>query len=59
MRKEVAVEIVSSRDRTSRKGEAEYFTGGVWIDEIAVGAEPSRVRALLGIRIRWARCFMF
>ena len=44
MREEVAVKIVSSRDRSSRKGEAEYFTGSVWIDEIAVGAEPSRVR---------------
>ena len=58
MRKEVAVEIVSSRDRTSRKGEAEYFTGGVWIDEIAVGAEPSRVRFLRvsfepGARTAW------
>jgi quercetin dioxygenase-like cupin family protein len=41
---EVDVEIVSSGKRTSRKGEAEYFTGNVWVDEIAVGAEPSRVR---------------
>jgi quercetin dioxygenase-like cupin family protein len=41
---EVDVEIVSSSKRTSRKGEAEYFTGNVWVDEIAVGAEPSRVR---------------
>jgi len=38
------VKIVSSRDRKSRKGEADYFTGNVWVDEIAVGAEPSRVR---------------
>ena len=38
------MEIISSRDRTSRKGEADYFTGSVWVDEIAVGAEPSRVR---------------
>jgi quercetin dioxygenase-like cupin family protein len=44
MREEVAVEIVKSKDRTSRKGEASYFTGNVWVDEIAVGAEPSRVR---------------
>jgi len=44
VRKEVAVKIVSSRDRKSRKGEGEYFTGNVWVDEIAVGAEPSRVR---------------
>jgi quercetin dioxygenase-like cupin family protein len=41
---EVTVKIVRSSDRTSRQGEAEYFTGKVWIDEIAVGAEPSRVR---------------
>jgi quercetin dioxygenase-like cupin family protein len=38
------VEILKSSDRTSRKGEAAYFTGSVWVDEIAVGAEPSRVR---------------
>jgi quercetin dioxygenase-like cupin family protein len=44
MREEVAVEIVKSKDRASRKGEASYFTGNVWVDEIAVGAEPSRVR---------------
>lgn len=44
MRVEVAVEIVKSEDRTSRKGEASYFTGNVWVDEIAVGTEPSRVR---------------
>ena len=38
------MEIVKSEDRTSRKGEASYFTGNVWVDEIAVGTEPSRVR---------------
>ena len=38
------MEIVKSKDRASRKGEASYFTGNVWVDEIAVGAEPSRVR---------------
>jgi quercetin dioxygenase-like cupin family protein len=38
------MEIISSDKRTSRKGEAAYFTGSVWVDEIAVGAEPSRVR---------------
>jgi quercetin dioxygenase-like cupin family protein len=43
MDEEVAVKIVSSSDRTSRKGDAAWFTGNVWIDEIAVGAEPSRV----------------
>lgn len=38
------MKIVSSRDRSSRKAEADWFTGNVWVDEIAVGAEPSRVR---------------
>ncbi len=38
------MEIVSSRDRTSRRGESAYFTGAVWVDEIAVGVEPSQVR---------------
>jgi quercetin dioxygenase-like cupin family protein len=42
--KEVAMEIVESSKRASRKGEAEYFTGNVWVDEIVVGKEPSRVR---------------
>ena len=44
MREEVAVEIVKSQERASRKGEANYFSGDVWLDEIAVGVEPSRVR---------------
>jgi len=38
------MEIAKSKDRASRRGEASYFTGNVWVDEIAVGAEPSRVR---------------
>jgi quercetin dioxygenase-like cupin family protein len=44
MREGVSMEIVKSKDRASRKGEASYFSGNVWVDEIAVGAEPSRVR---------------
>lgn len=36
--------IVSSGERTSRKGPDEWFTGTVWIDEIAIGEAPSRVR---------------
>ena len=36
--------IVSSKDRASRKGEADWFSGNVWVDEVAIGAEPSRVR---------------
>jgi len=60
MREEVVVEIVKSKDRTSRKGEASYFTGSVWVDEIAVGAEPSRVRLYRvsfepGARTAWHR----
>ncbi|SRR6266702_2731225 len=39
------MKIVSSKDRASRKGPSEWFTGSVWIDEIIVGAEPSRLRA--------------
>ena len=38
------MKIVSSKDRASRKGEADWFSGNVWVDEVAVGAEPSRVR---------------
>jgi quercetin dioxygenase-like cupin family protein len=38
------MKIVSSKDGASRKGPAEWFTGNVWIDEIANGVEPSRVR---------------
>ena len=54
------MKIVSSKDRASRKGKAEWFTGGVWIDEIAVGAEPSRLRAFRvsfepGARTAWHR----
>ena len=41
---EVVVEIVESSSKTSRKGEVDYFTGNVWVDEIVVGKEPSRVR---------------
>jgi len=38
------MKILTSKDRSSRKGPAEWFTGNVWIDEIAVGAEPARLR---------------
>lgn len=38
------MKIVTPSDRTSRRGPDEWFTGTVWIDEIAVGEEPSRVR---------------
>ncbi|MGD0731947.1 MAG: cupin domain-containing protein [Terracidiphilus sp.] len=50
--------IVSSKERPSRKGPADWFTGTVWIDEIAVGAGPSRLRAFRvsfepGARTAW------
>jgi quercetin dioxygenase-like cupin family protein len=41
---EELVEIISSKDRTTKKAEAEYFTGNVWLDEIAVPAAPARAR---------------
>lgn len=38
------MKILTSGERTSRKGPDEWFTGTVWLDEIAIGEEPSRVR---------------
>lgn len=38
------MKIVNSSERTSRKGPDAWFTGTVWIDEIAIAEEPSRVR---------------
>ena len=42
----------------SKRGSAEYFTGTVWLDEIATGTAGSRVRALRvsfepGARTAW------
>ncbi len=37
------MKILSSKDRASRKGPSDWFTGNVWLDEIAVGVEPSRL----------------
>ncbi len=39
------MKIVASKDRPSRKGPADWFTGTVWIDEVVVGAAPSRLQA--------------
>jgi quercetin dioxygenase-like cupin family protein len=52
------MKIVSSKDRSSRRGRDDWFTGNVWIDEISVGAEPSRLRAFRvsfspGARTAW------
>jgi quercetin dioxygenase-like cupin family protein len=38
------MKIVHAEVRPTKKAPAEWFTGGVWLDEIARGAEPSRVR---------------
>ena len=37
------MKILSSKERASRKGPSDWFTGNVWLDEIAVGVEPSRL----------------
>jgi quercetin dioxygenase-like cupin family protein len=52
------MKILSSKERASRKGPADWFTGNVWIDEIAIGAEPSRLRVFRvsfepGARTAW------
>ncbi len=52
------MKIQRSIDRASRKGPLDWFTGDVWIDEIAVGAAPSRLRAFRvsfapGTRTAW------
>ncbi len=52
------MKIVSSKERASRKGPADWFTGSVFIDEIAVTPEPSRMRAFRvsfapGARTAW------
>jgi quercetin dioxygenase-like cupin family protein len=38
------MKIVESRERASKRGSAEYFTGIVWIDDIVMADLPSRVR---------------
>ncbi|MGB6689973.1 MAG: cupin domain-containing protein [Terracidiphilus sp.] len=38
------MKIFASTDRATRQGPAEWFTGIVWIDEIARGEPPSRAR---------------
>jgi quercetin dioxygenase-like cupin family protein len=52
------MKILRSKDRASRKGPADWFTGNVWIDEIVVGIAPSRLRAFRvsfepGARTAW------
>ena len=38
------MQVVRSHERASREGPAQWFTGSVWIDEIAKSPEPSRIR---------------
>jgi quercetin dioxygenase-like cupin family protein len=40
--KEIAMEL--HREQSTARGPADWFTGDVWIDGIARGEEPSRVR---------------
>ena len=52
------MKILSTHERPSRKGSADYFTGNVWVDEIVVGADPSRLRCFRvsfepGARTAW------
>jgi quercetin dioxygenase-like cupin family protein len=42
---EDSMDIVSIETRATVRGPSEWFTGAVWLDRIAVGAEPSRLRA--------------
>ncbi|MSU49502.1 MAG: cupin domain-containing protein [Opitutus sp.] len=50
--------IMRTADVKSKRGPAEYFTGTVWLDEIAAVASASRVRAVRvafepGARTAW------
>ena len=52
------MKILSSKERPSRKAKAEWFTGNAWVDEIMVGADPSRLRCFRvsfepGARTAW------
>jgi quercetin dioxygenase-like cupin family protein len=50
--------VIRSHAQTTKAGAAAWFTGAVWIDEIASGADPARVRVLRvsfapGARTAW------
>ena len=52
------MEIIDAQKRTTRRAPAEWFTGTVWMDAIAIRTEPSRLRALRvsfepGARTAW------
>jgi quercetin dioxygenase-like cupin family protein len=39
------MDVIEAAARASRRGNAEYFTGTVWIDEVTASRPPSRVTA--------------
>lgn len=52
------MKVLSDAMRTSLRGPETWFTGTVWIDEIASGAAPSRMKAIRvsfepGARTAW------
>ena len=52
------MEVAGAADRPTSSGPAEWFTGQVWMDEVAVLPEPGLVRALRvhfspGARTAW------
>lgn len=52
------MKIIGASERTTRKGPDDWFTGTVWIDEIAIGEEPSHARLIRvsfepGARTAW------
>lgn len=52
------MKIIASKERRTRQGPPEWFTGTVWLDEIVVGAVPSRLRSFRvsfspGARTAW------
>ena len=61
--------VISSNVRRSENGRPDWFTGPVWLDEIAVGVAPSNLRVhsvtfspgaeRLGTHTLWAKLSMF
>jgi quercetin dioxygenase-like cupin family protein len=52
------MDIIRNDERPTERGRADYFTGTVWLDAIALTKSPSRVRALRvtfepGARTAW------
>jgi quercetin dioxygenase-like cupin family protein len=39
------MEVIGSEQRASVRARADYFTGVVWLDQIALNSPPSRLRA--------------